>query len=967
MKQNLLKSLLLLCALVVGSANVRALDKWVRTSLADLTETDVFIIVGTTSDGASYGMKNDGGTGSAPRIADVTVVGDEITKGATNDEIKWNISGNATDGYVFYPNGSSDTWLYCTDANNGVRVGTNANKLFTVSEEGYLYNEGTSRYIGIYNKENWRCYTSINNNIKNETFSFFKKVKDDTPETKVATPVITGEEYFYPSTEITITCDTENADILVVLSDGETSPTTLIYTEPFTITKTMIVRAKARREGLEDSDEAVRTFTYVGPVPNIVSIPGSTVKDYVQLTDAMITYKNGKYAYLEDYSGAIMLYDCAGNLEAGDKLNGTMHITDYTVYNNLPEIKAFEMMEGYTKTSGNEVTPTEVTLQQLLIQDESDPYERKLSKYVKIVDARVTSAFANKNCTITQGDYSIVLRDQNSKATLTSTEGNLVTVTGHVAIYNDTKQIALYEQSQIEVAPTPQIPTIAETRAKPFESEVFTQGIVTSCRVEGNYATAYIQDETAAICVYASAEMADLLTPGNKINVGGILKEVRELLQIQEPTIEVITTGNSVTPLEMTIEDIIADYEGNEALQGMLVRIVNATVLEKSSRMDGKTNAEIKQSVRSIAVNGIPEDIDYDVDDKLTFLGNISVYDSPMIDNPTSIEVTPAGTLASGEFTWDLTKNIYEVSPDGNVVTWSSIFATMVNSTGSGLTSASNYLGGNRDKRTSSRFYTGNVLTITPASGTVITKIEFTATTVGYASALKDSEWTNATATVEDKLVTVIPTAGYSAVSAVISNTCGFTGVTVYYQQTNDEYVTVSVTEAGYATYVTPKAVSFAGVKAYVVSEIKYPQVIFKEVTEAPANTPVIIKANEGTYNLLVLETAEPVGTNLLHISDGTVTGHVGIYVLAKPKGMDVGFYGAMEGTTVAAGKAYLEVTDEPEVKVLTCLFPDQADGIRTLSNSPLKDENIYNLAGQRIQKMQKGINIVGGKKILVK
>ncbi len=150
---------------MVGSANVRALDKWVRTSLADLTETDVFIIVGTTSDGASYGMSNDGGTGSAPRTADVTVVGDEITKGATNDGIKWNISGNATDGYVFYPNGSSDTWLYCTNTNNGVRVGTNANKLFTVTEQGYLYNEGTSRYIGIYNKQDWRCYTSINDNM----------------------------------------------------------------------------------------------------------------------------------------------------------------------------------------------------------------------------------------------------------------------------------------------------------------------------------------------------------------------------------------------------------------------------------------------------------------------------------------------------------------------------------------------------------------------------------------------------------------------------------------------------------------------------------------------------------------------------------------------------------------------------------------------------------------------------------
>ena len=784
----------------------------------------------------------------------------------------------------------------------------------------------------------------------------------DTPETQVATPVITGDAYFYPSTEITITCATEGAQISYILSNGTSTPSVHQYTGPFTITETTLVKATATKQGMDDSQTAEKVFNLVEPVNNIEGIPHSVNHDYVNLTDAMITYKNGKYAYLEDYSGAILLYDCAGDLEAGDKLNGIMHITDYTVYNNLPEIKAFEMMEGYTKTSGNEVTPTEITLQQLLIPDESDPYERKLSKYVKIVDARVTSAFASKNCTITQADYSIILRDQNSTAILTSTVGDIVTVTGHVAIFNDTKQIAVYEQSQIEVAPAPTIPTIAETRVKTLNTVVNTQGIVTSCAVEGTKATAYIQDETAAICVYAEAEMAELLAPGNKINVEGTLKNWKGLLQIQEPTVTVVSSGNSVAPQVMTIDEIIADFESNNAYQSMLVKIVGATVVEKY-----ETNASIQQDVRSMMVLNLPETLAYDVDDRLTLVGNISTNGTVSIANPTNIEVIPAGTIASGDFTWDLTKNIYVVSEDGNIVTWSSLFATMVNSSKNGGTIANNYLGGDRNNRTSTRFYKGNVLTITPASGTVITKIEFTATTVGYASELKDSEWTNATATVEDKLVTVIPTAGHSAVTAVIGGTCGFTGVTVYYQQTNDEYVTVSVTDAGYATYVTPKPVSFTGVKAYVVSAIASPSVILTEVTEAPANTPVIIKAEEGTYNLLVKEKAASVGTNLLKVSDGTIVGHVGIFVLAKPEGEEVGFYAVKKGTVITEGKAYIEYVNTAGVKALTFLFADQADGIRTLSNSPLKDENIYNLAGQRIQKMQKGINIVGGKKILVK
>ena len=76
-----------------------------------------------------------------------------------------------------------------------------------------------------------------------------------------------------------------------------------------------------------------------------------------------------------------------------------------------------------------------------------------------------------------------------------------------------------------------------------------------------------------------------------------------------------------------------------------------------------------------------------------------------------------------------------------------------------------------------------------------------------------------------------------------------------------------------------------------------------------------------------------------------------------------VGFYKAGTGTTIAAGKAY--ISSSAGVKAFY-FDSDDATGIEeTLSNSPFKGENIYNLAGQRVSKMQKGINIVNGKKIL--
>ena len=52
------------------------------------------------------------------------------------------------------------------------------------------------------------------------------------------------------------------------------------------------------------------------------------------------------------------------------------------------------------------------------------------------------------------------------------------------------------------------------------------------------------------------------------------------------------------------------------------------------------------------------------------------------------------------------------------------------------------------------------------------------------------------------------------------------------------------------------------------------------------------------------------------------------------------------------------------------CGFDPASDptGIVSIQNSKSSIQNeIYNLSGQRLQKMQRGINIVGGKKIIVR
>ena len=149
-------------------------EAWIETPLDELTSSDVFVIVGTNSFG-SYAMANDGRI-SAPSAVGVTVEGNELIYDVA-DNLMWNISGDATDGYVFYPDGSTSTWLYCTNNNNGVKVGTGDNKTFKQSN-GYLKNVATSRYLGIYDSQDWRCYTSYSgsSNIAGQSFKFYRHV-----------------------------------------------------------------------------------------------------------------------------------------------------------------------------------------------------------------------------------------------------------------------------------------------------------------------------------------------------------------------------------------------------------------------------------------------------------------------------------------------------------------------------------------------------------------------------------------------------------------------------------------------------------------------------------------------------------------------------------------------------------------------------------------------------------------------
>ena len=174
----------------------------------------------------------------------------------------------------------------------------------------------------------------------------------------------------------------------------------------------------------------------------------------------------------------------------------------------------------------------------------------------------------------------------------------------------------------------------------------------------------------------------------------------------------------------------------------------------------------------------------------------------------------------------------------------------------------------------------------------------------------------------------------------------------------------IAVSNAGYATFVPEENIAAipTGVTAYAGQNMGS-YLHLEEVTELPADNAVVVKATEGNYYCNGTDASRTLGTSnnlTFYSSDTEATGTQ--YCLAN-KDAGIGFYQVQSGVTIPARKAYLAVP--AGVKAFYGFEDDEATSIKTLSNSPLKGENIYNLAGQRISKMQRGINIINGKKVL--
>lgn len=186
--------------------------------------------------------------------------------------------------------------------------------------------------------------------------------------------------------------------------------------------------------------------------------------------------------------------------------------------------------------------------------------------------------------------------------------------------------------------------------------------------------------------------------------------------------------------------------------------------------------------------------------------------------------------------------------------------------------------------------------------------------------------------------------------------------------------LTVTLNNGGdgsyYATLCVPFDVTLDGATAYTLAlNATQTALTMTEVSGAvAAGTPVLLKGTSASATASISAAASTAISTQTALT-GTylakaVTGGTD-YFLGKADDK-VGFY-HWDGTTLAANRAYLEALklSGGNVKGFALDF-DSVDAIKSLINAEQGSE-IFNLAGLRMNKLQRGINIVNGKKVLVK
>lgn len=948
---NLLKSLLLLCALIVGSLSSWADDYELVTS-APTDWTGDYVLVNECSASASTFLTDGTVTGNsfstASAVKTLTQAGityNSSTKKLTDvtDAYVLHVAPSSTSGKYYITLKGAKTTIYLiansTTGSSSISTATattNADWSISLGNNGNAYLVGKSgRYVG-WNSTYFRAYASSNK----DTYKCYLFRKSAAAAGTTSAPSIIGNTPFLTNTTVTISNDANSDGASIYYTLNGSAPTTTVsascfeYSTPFTIDATTTVNAIAKKSTDANASSVVsQTFTKVEPI----SVPDALTAINALANNGTITGQcvRGIVSKVSSIKNGAITYSISdgGNTENELKVYRGVGLNN-TEFSALSDIEAGDevVIFGTLKKfySSNTVTP-----------------EFDEGSYLLSIAQKTAPSFA---LDVTEKTLDAYTHETVDVTLTTNTDGDVTC-----------------ESSNTDVA------TVALKSA----------GVYTITAQSEGSATITIKSATSATYKPASATVAITVEDG-RADAGISFAETEiEKTWGESFTGQALSNTNSVDVTYSSTDESVATVSSTGVV----------TVLKAGSTTIKATfagNATYKAYVASydLTINKAEAGLSYSENTFDVVLGDKN-FVAPVLNNPNGLTVTYSSNNtnvalvdentgdvfldASAEATVKITAtfagndnfktgstnytiNIIDPNKKG-----SKLNPYTVAEVNSGSYSGNNYVTGyivgffnGKDKNASSSGNSNLALSDTPdeISGANTIAVQLQSGTLRTSWNIDDNN--------------VI---GYKVL--VYGNITGyFTGKTGVKSpsQISAVSVPVSVSAAGWATYCSSNALDFTGVTALTAyTATKDGNVVkFNKVTgKVPAKTGLLVKGE--TANVPVCASAEPVENLLEGVTEETVKEANTVFVLMKgSKG--IGFYKNTNDFTLRANSAYLRAEDVPTTDARAFIaLDDETTGIADVKAVKEDAEGMFDLQGRKIAKPTKGLYIVNGKKIVVK
>lgn len=814
-------------------------------------------------------------------------------------------------------------------------------------------------------------------------------LSSSTPECSAPTFSPASGTSFANTLTVTASTATEGGKI-VYTTDPEATldvNSTEFPSEGLTIDATTTIRAITVDPSgtLENSSEASATYTKINALNGLAELRAKIrednvtsqkdAKEYiVSLNNAVVTKVSGNNAFIEENETGIQYFKYNNDLKEGQVINGTATVKGF-MYNNWAELISIE--GDITITDGGAVAPTEVTLEEL-----TNNYDKYESRLVKVTAAEVTSAFSNRNGEISQNGTTLAVRAADESISMTL--GETIDIIGVLGIYFDTKQLNVFSQDDI-------------TKSENTNTFSWT---ATSAEIDINNG-----DISALPTLTNTYEGAVNYDSSNK-----------SVATIGETDGQITIVGAGTTTITATLAsdpEVKSSYE----------LTVNKTAATLEFEQPSYT-VNFDEIITLKAVSNNPDaQITYSATEGDWYIDETS---GEFLAGTTAGSVTVTATMAESDKYTGATATCTVNIVDPNQQVYSDVITAAdlkgeANSykdfSGVTKTSGAVYAGNSANKNGSIQLRSdkSNSGIVATTSGGRISQIIITwdnstanarqidvyGNTNPYTSAAELYETSGNTNQGEligslAKGETTLTIEGNYPYVGIRSNDGALyiKDITFVWEKVSEPTTgSFSITDAGFATYYTDKAfVMPENVQGGIVTKannetsqltISYN---YQPGTTVPAKTPIVLKGEKGDYtvNYTTSEETAPAG-NMLYGADNVdadgmtfVEGtNVKYYKLALGNDGKCGFYwGAADGAAFeyTANRAFLaiDITDASQAPEGFSLDGDGGTtGIDGVMNGNNDSQKIYTItgvyAGKSLDKLPKGIYIVGGKKVAVK